>query len=56
MDQRTRNRIKEHSGDNHNLQQVTPKGTNLDMVNKITGEPTGMFICSCGWQGWLDLK
>ena len=56
MNQRTCNRLKEHSEDGHNLQQIHPKGSNLTMTNKVTGEPTGMFICSCGWQGWLDLK
>lgn len=54
MDKRTHNRLKEHSGDGHQLQETEPQGHNLQKINKLTGEPTGLFICSCGWKGWLD--
>lgn len=46
MDRRTKNRLKEHSGEGHNL-------------NKVENHPSFakgqvLFVCDCGWRGWLD--
>ena len=54
MDQRTKNRIREHSQTGHHLCEIQPAGQNLSMFNSKTGARTGMFECVCGWQGWLD--
>jgi hypothetical protein len=56
MDRRTLNRKTEHSKEGHLLSQVEPEGKNLPKTNRITGSPIGMFSCTCGWAGWLDLK
>jgi len=55
MDKRTLNRRREHSQEGHSLSEETT-GNNVSKVNPITGTPRGLFSCTCGWQGWLDLK
>lgn len=56
MDRRTKNRITEHSRGGHTLVQIQPQGNNIPTTNKITGVQMGLFNCSCGWRGWLDLN
>lgn len=55
MGQRTKNRIREHSGDGHDLQRskTTHAGT------QVTSSEHGVHAfwrCKCGWEGWLTNK
>ena len=50
MDQRTKNRLREHGGENHTLELEE----NRDWVDCFKG-PGKYFVCSCGWEGWLAI-
>jgi len=46
MDMRTKNRIREHTGDGHWL---------VKMESNVLREGKSLFECICSWRGWLDV-
>lgn len=54
MGQRTKNRIIEHSGLNHELKKsdINHAGV-LVVVNRADYQSKSFWICKCGWEGWL---
>jgi len=45
---RTRNRVREHTGNGHELYRV---GNTVN--HSLFHKPANLFECSCGWLGWL---
>ena len=48
MDTRTKNRLREHSGDEHKLSRANERTANVNRAPEV------VFVCECGWRGWLD--
>lgn len=46
MDMRTRNRLREHTGDGHWLVTISN--------HSVLREGKSLHDCICGWRGWLD--
>lgn len=53
MGQRTRNRIREHSGDGHQLTQSALNHEGLAVLQKSEDAGKRFWTCVCGWEGWL---
>lgn len=56
MGQRTRNRIREHTGDGHLLARSDHNHAGWVVMKVPADAPKHFWVCVCGWEGWLTDK
>ena len=54
MDKRSEDKVREHSGDGHQLKMFMEWGLSMRRFTNGLGERR--YDCDCGWHGWLDME